>query len=94
MRVGGAGAAGLGGGGAGTTGGTGNPGVTNTGGGGGGLVNSGGGTGNNGGSGIVILKYPLGYTLTGTVGITANTTVVGTNSVTRITAGTGTVTFS
>jgi len=91
---GGAGAAGLGGGGAGTTGGTGNPGVTNTGGGGGGLVNSGGGSGNNGGSGIVVLRYPLGYTLTATVGITANTTVVGTNSVTRVTAGTGTVTFS
>ncbi len=74
----------------------------NTGGGGGGsgqsvhasftnpVINKGG----NGGSGIVVIRYPLARTLTLGTGLTGSTSTVGTEKVTIITAGTGTVSFT
>ena len=47
-----------------------------------------------GASGIVILKYPAGGSLTLSAGLTGSTTTVGSSKVTSITAGTGTVTFA
>jgi len=98
-------AGGTGGQGGGGTGGTGNAqpptvAAANTGGGG-----SGGGIGwcgsiycggvrTNGGSGIVILKYPVANTITVGAGLTSSTTVVSTQKVTTITAGTGNVSFA
>lgn len=68
------------------------PGTVNTGGGGGG---AGGTTGvaAAGGSGIVILRYPASFEITVSAGLTASTTVVGTNKVTQITAGVGQVSW-
>lgn len=85
------GAGGNGGGGAGGT----NDGAVNTGGGGGGNVNA--GTTGAGGSGVVILRYPSNYTITVGAGLTASHTnqAVGTNErYTRITAGSGNVSWS
>lgn len=65
----------------------GQPGTANTGGG-------GGGDGGAGGSGIVILKYPAQYSILASAGLTTVTSLVGSDKVTQITAGTGTVTFS
>jgi hypothetical protein len=50
--------------------------------------------GANGGSGVVILKYPDGYTIT-LSGLTGTTSApVGGFKITTITAGTGTVSFA
>ena len=67
-------------------------GAANTGGGGGGsgIV---GGDGGNGGDGVVILRYPANLTISQT-GLTISTTTVGSNKVTTITQGTGTVSWS
>jgi hypothetical protein len=46
-----------------------------------------------GGSGVVILRYPTGYTLTGS-GVTICTNTVGSCQISCIISGTGTVTFS
>jgi hypothetical protein len=46
-----------------------------------------------GGSGVVILRYPASYTISQT-GLTISTTTVGSDKVTTITAGTGTVSWS
>jgi hypothetical protein len=64
----------------------------NTGGGGGGghRIN---GNGGNGGSGVVILRYPSDYTLSQN-GLTLTTTAQGSDNVTIITAGTGSVSWS
>jgi len=67
-------------------------GEVNTGGGGGG--GSGGLTGANGGSGIVIIKYPASITATPTVGLVSTTSTLGDFKVTQFTSGTGTVTFA
>lgn len=69
----------------------------NTGGGGGGCGYHGSGSsrsGGNGGSGIVIVKYPLDKNISIGPGLTASTSVVGSNKVTVFTAGTDSVTFS
>jgi hypothetical protein len=66
-------------------------GTPNTGGGAGG--GSGGYGGGAGGSGIVILRYPSGYTISGLSGH-HTTTTVGTDKVTSFTSGTGTISFS
>ena len=47
-----------------------------------------------GASGIVILKYPAGNSLTIGAGLTGSTTTVGSSKVTSFTAGTGTITFA
>ena len=52
-----------------------------------------GATGGNGGSGVVILRYSSSYTPTFSVGLTVSTTTVGSNKVSIVTAGTGTVIF-
>ena len=72
----------------------GSAGTANTGGG-------GGGTGSNvvtsyaGGSGVVILRYSDGYTLSNSGGgLTFTTATVGSDKVTTFTAGTGTCSFS
>lgn len=91
---------GLGGGGENTGGGnvTGDPGDANTGGGGaGGQQNS--STfaslaGGNGGSGIVILRYPSTFSLTVGAGLTSSTSTYGSFKVTSFTAGSDTVEFS
>jgi|11BtaG_2_1085332.scaffolds.fasta_scaffold00915_14 hypothetical protein len=78
------------GGGQGTTATSGTP---NTGGGGGGNnvnVNPGG----NGGSGIVILRYPNTFTITIGSGLTGSTATDGSDKVTTFTAGTGNISFS
>jgi hypothetical protein len=69
-------------------------GATNTGGGGGGQGGFGIKTGGNGGSGVVIVRYPDVWTLNVGVGLTASTATVGSDKVTTFTAGTGTITFS
>jgi hypothetical protein len=61
-------------------------GAANTGAGAGGAA----GTIRNGGSGIVVLRYPSGYTIT-TTGLTASTATVGSDKITTITGGTGNV---
>jgi len=88
-------AGGLGGGGIGRSrNGAGGAGTANTGGGGGAAGGTGGpGTGGNGGSGIVILKYPSSVTATFS-GLTQTTYTSGSDKYSKITAGTGTVTFS
>lgn len=71
-------------------------GVANTGGGAGGGYTDGPGTtdGGNGGSGVVILRYPSDYTITIGAGLTGSETTVGANKVATITAGTGNVSWS
>jgi len=68
-------------------------GTTNTGSGGGG-ANSDDADGGNGGSGIVILRYPSSVTATVSAGLTSTTTTIGSDKVTVFTAGTGTVSWS
>jgi hypothetical protein len=51
-------------------------------------------SGFNGGSGIVILKYPSAVTITIGAGLTGSTATVGSNKVTTITAGTGNVSWA
>jgi len=83
-----------GGGGAGGQSDNGTAGTANTGGGGGGSsydgVDKQGGAG---GSGVVILRYPNTYTISNT-GMTLSTATDGSDKVTTITAGTGTISFS
>jgi hypothetical protein len=71
-------------------------GTANTGGGGGGgaLTNAQAFNGGNGGSGIVVLRFPTAqsYVLTGS--LTFSTSTVSTDTVVSFTAGTGTITFS
>ena len=70
---------------------------TNTGGGGGGTsdnVINGTARAGNGGSGIVILRYPNTYTVTIGAGLTGSTATDGSDKVTTFTAGTGTISFS
>ena len=70
-------------------------GSNNTGGGGGGAgVSTTTLSGANGGSGIVILRYPGGLTPTVSAGLTSTTTTVGADKVTVFTAGTGTVSWA
>jgi hypothetical protein len=90
------GTGGSGGSGGGGNGGTGNAqnnatnGTANTGGGaGGGEQNA--SAARNGGSGIVILRYPSSYTISG---LSGTTTTVGTDKVTTFTAGTGNIQFN
>ena len=92
-------AGGIGGGGAGGSGPTGinygDAGTANTGGGGG--AGGEGGTPANGGSGVVILRYPSGYSITVSSGITeasGSPFTEGTDKVSVFTAGTGTISFS
>ena len=86
------------GGGAGSSGGTnsGSAGATNKGGGGGGATSAMGqeAVGAAGGSGVVILRYPSGYTITLGAGLTGSTATVGGNKVTTITAGSGNVSWA
>jgi len=86
------GSGGTGGGGAGSDGGTPTAGTTNTGGGGGASANSN-TAGASGGSGLVILRYPNTYTISQS-GLTLSTATDGSDKVTTITAGTGTVSWS
>lgn len=74
---------------------TGNSGTANTGGGAGGIYNTTTANryGGNGGSGIVVLRYPNTYTISQS-GLTLTTATTGTDKVTTITAGTGTVSFA
>lgn len=71
-------------------------GATNTGGGGGGAAGDSGGarSSGNGGSGIVILKYPNTFTITLGAGLTGTTYTSGSDKYTKITQGTGTVSWS
>jgi hypothetical protein len=48
----------------------------------------------NGGSGIVILKYPDTFAISAGAGLTSSTTTSGGYNITTFTAGTGTVSFS
>ena len=57
-------------------------------------VGSGTDKGGNGGSGVVILRYPANKTLTIGGGLTSTTSTVGENKVTVFTAGTDTISFS
>jgi hypothetical protein len=70
-------------------------GTVNTGGGGGGgaaaLNGDPLGVGKQGGSGIVILRYPSSYTISG---LSGTTTTVGTDKVTTFTTGTGNIQFN
>ena len=50
--------------------------------------------GASGGSGVVILRYPSGYTITIGAGLTGSTSTVGSNKVTTITAGSGNVSWA
>lgn len=88
-----AGSGGSGGGGAGSRGGTPSSGTANTGGGGGGGSNTS-AAGGSGGSGLVILRYPNTYSITVGAGLTGTTATDGSDKVTTITAGTGTVSFA
>ena len=68
---------------------------TGSGGGGGGGVQSSGSQSSNGGSGIVILRYPNTFSITVGAGLTAGTeTTDGSDKYIEITAGTGTVSFA
>jgi len=93
-----AGAGGNGGGGAGGNASVGSNGIANTGGGGGGGGQLNGNAneynGGNGGSGVVILSYLSTSTITLGPGLTGTTATLGSNSVTTITAGTGTVSWA
>jgi len=83
-----------GGGGAGGQSANGTAGTANTGGGGGGSsFNNSDRAGGAGGSGVVILRYPDTYTISQT-GLTLTTATDGSDKVTTITAGTGTVSWS
>ncbi len=90
---------GTGGGGAGGYNTTATSGTPNTGGGGGGggytgVSGSENALGGSGGSGVVILRYPNGYTITIGSGLTGTTATDGSDKVTTFTAGTGTISFS
>ena len=61
---------------------------------GGGSGKNGTGPAGNGGSGVVILRYPNTKTASISAGLTASTSNVGNDKVTTFTAGTGTVVFS
>lgn len=93
----GGGVGGAGGNGGGGTGGAGGgsatAGTTNTGGGSGGESS---GNGEAGGSGVIILKYPLKYTATFSVGVTQTTSLIGDNKVSIVTTAgaSDTVTFN
>jgi hypothetical protein len=50
--------------------------------------------GANGGSGIVIVRYPATFTCTIGAGLTGSTATLGANKVTTITAGAGNVSWS
>jgi hypothetical protein len=50
--------------------------------------------GQNGGSGIVILRYPNTRTISIGAGLTGTTATVGSDKVTTLTAGTGDVSFA
>lgn len=86
-----AGGTGGGGNGGASTGGAPTAGTANTGSGGGGGGNGGGPSGAAGGSGVVILRYPDTYTITIGAGLTGSTSTTGSDKVTTLTAGTGTV---
>jgi hypothetical protein len=58
------------------------------------VVGAGGSGSVNGGSGVVILRYQSGLSPTVSAGLTSTTTTVGSDKVTTITAGTGTVSWS
>jgi fibronectin-binding autotransporter adhesin len=66
----------------------------NTGGGGGGGSWSSDNTGGFGGSGVIILRYPGAQTITLGAGLTGVTTTVGSDKVTRITAGSGNISWN
>lgn len=87
-----AGTGGTGGGGNGAVSSAAGNGTTNTGGGGGGVIYN--QISGNGGSGIVILKYPSNYVATFSAGLTVSTLTINSYKVSSITAGTGTVIFS
>jgi hypothetical protein len=68
-----------------------------------GTANTGGGGGGhgafpqsaaNGGSGVVILKYPTSLTIGGGSGLTFSTSTVGASKITTFTLGTGSISFS
>ena len=83
-----------GGGGNGNNNGNGVAGTANTGGGGGGShYNSGERAGGAGGSGVIILRYSNAYTISQS-GLTLSTATSGSDKITTITAGTGTVSFA
>ena len=93
------GTGGTGGGGNGSITGNGENGSPNTGGGGGGFYNyQSSNTAGSGGSGVVILRYPSGYSISETTAggnvLTFNTYTEGSNDVTVFTAGDGTIQFS
>jgi hypothetical protein len=67
-------------------------GTANTGGGGGGASTA--LKGGDGGSGVVILRYPLAFSISGGSGLTFSTSTVGENKVTTFTAGTGTISLA
>jgi hypothetical protein len=72
--------------------------VANTGGGGGSgsQLNAGAftrGVGGSGGSGVVILKFPARFFITGGVGLTYSTSIVGSSKIVTFTAGTGNIQF-
>ena len=67
---------------------------TGNGGGGGSLYAGGNSGGGNGGSGIVVLKYPNTLTITASGGLTASTSTSGSYKITSITAGYGTVSWA
>jgi len=73
---------------------TGQSGAANSGGGGGGAGGANNNTGGNGGSGVTILRYPSSRTLSIDPGLTSTTSVVGSDKVTIVTAGTGTVSWA
>ena len=75
-----------------STSGTATAGTANTGGGGGSTANTD-TAGASGGSGVIILRYPDTYTITQS-GLTLSTATDGSDKVTTITAGTGTVSFA
>ena len=78
-----------------SSGANGNNGTSNTGGGGSGHpIGTPVGNGGNGGSGVVILRYSSGYTITLGAGLTGSTSTVGANKVTTITAGSGNVSWT
>jgi hypothetical protein len=64
-------------------------GTTNTGGGGGGDSDT--ALAGAGGSGVVVIRYPSTFVITGGAGLTFSTAAVGANHVTTFTAGTGTI---
>lgn len=67
-------------------------GSANTGGGGAGY--QGGNLGGVGGSGVIILRYNSAFTCTVSAGLTSSTSTLGSEKITTLTAGTGTVTWS